>query len=229
MKLSDYALGDGQFGEGGMIRECFRRIGTGPSLVAEFGAGSDPALLNTLSYADSGVPTLWAETDDKKIEALQAELDLVLWPNVTLERAYVTDVDDWLGDWDTPDLLSIDVDGEDYHLFERMDARPKVLVIEHHPMIPAHVSYVGGPDVGASALALCELAQTKDYSLVGTTHCNCIFVRFEDYWAFDDLDTDLVSIFEPSAVTFAVSNVLTGDYVMVGPWPFGRGEDMTCE
>lgn len=228
MNLRHYAGGGGQWGEDGMIAEVFRRLHWTPGMVAEFGAGSDPDLLNTLHYAADGVRTLWAETDEKKIELLTNELELP-WDNVTLERVYVTDVDEWLGSWGSPDLLSIDVDGEDYDLFSRMKAKPVVLVIEHHPMIPAHISYVGGDAIGASALALVELAAIKGYSLVGTTHCNCIFVREMYRDLFADLDTNLATIFDPSDVTFAVSNVQTGDYTMLGPWPFGRGEDLTCE
>lgn len=225
MKLRDYAGGGGQWGEVGMIAECFNRLGIQPESVAEFGAGGDPGLLNTVGYANEGAPTLWAESDPARRQALITAV--APGDNVTFTRDHVADVDAWLATHGfRPDLLSIDVDGLDYQLFAQMTMRPAVVVIEHHPMIPAHVSYVGGPDIGCSALALVELAATKGYSLVGTTHANCIFV--DSAWAdrFDDLDTDLASIFDPSAVTFAVSNVATGDYNMIGPWPFGRSEEL---
>ena len=55
------------------------------------------------------------------------------------------------------------------------------------------------------------------------THCNTIMVpaRFAD--AFGDVETDPRIMFDPSAVTWVLSNVRTGDYEIRGPWPFGRG------
>jgi hypothetical protein len=222
--LGDYADICGQWGEGGMIAECLRRCGVTPHYAVEFGAGDDIDLLNTLALAEAGVECLWIEADPGRY------LNLVVFaerfPNVRVSCAHVGQIDDFLHDAE-PDVMSIDVDGEDYAIFERMTARPIVVVVEHHPMIPAHVSYVGGPDVGASALALVELASRKGYTLVGTTHCNCIFVRSEFERSFVDLDTDLGSIFDPSDVTYAVSNVTNGDFELFGNWPFGRREELT--
>jgi hypothetical protein len=88
------------------------------------------------------------------------------------------------------DLLSIDIDGNDYYVFEALDAvNPRVAVIEYsarfHPPLKLVQPYEprrlwDGTDYGGASLsALAELATHKGYRLVGTnlTGVNAFFVR----------------------------------------------------
>jgi hypothetical protein len=64
------------------------------------------------------------------------------------------------------DLLSIDVDGADYHMFESLcHFQPKVVVIEFNPTIPNNVIYIQDKDMniyqGSSLAALIELGKFK--------------------------------------------------------------------
>jgi len=224
--LDHYPHGYSQFGESAMIDHILDVLGIHPAFVVEFGASTGSNLSNTWHLAEEGALALYIESNPVSYDLLEESAKRL--PAAATLRETVVDIDPAI-EGRTVDVMSIDVDGDDYGIFERMENRPRVLVIEHHPMIPAHVSYVGGPDVGASALALVELGAMKGYALVGTTHCNCLFVQERDASRFDHFDTDLRKIFDPSDVTFAVSNVKSGDYTMLGPWPFGRGEDLTCE
>ena len=91
------------------------------------------------------------------------------------------------------DLLSIDIDGNDYWVWEKIDAvKPRVLVIEYNSTLglkPIAVSYTpdfkrfrahkSGLYYGASLEALTRLSKKKGYVLVGccSTGFNAFFVR----------------------------------------------------
>jgi len=90
------------------------------------------------------------------------------------------------------DLLSVDIDRNDYHVWEKITHyRPRVVVIEYNSGVPPSMSWVVpyeakafglssfGTGNGASLKALEELGAKKGYSLVGCELCgvNCFFVR----------------------------------------------------
>ncbi len=87
------------------------------------------------------------------------------------------------------DLLIIDIDGNDYHVWEALSRfMPKIIMIEYNYGFPHDVSFVQEKDpecyYGSSVLALYELAKKKGYELVCVTFGNCIFVRKEDFAKF---------------------------------------------
>lgn len=80
------------------------------------------------------------------------------------------------------DVLSIDIDGNDYHVWDAVaNYRPKLVVIEFNPSIPNDIIYIQSPDLsvnqGNSLLALYQLAEKKGYSLCATTFNNAFFIR----------------------------------------------------
>lgn len=80
------------------------------------------------------------------------------------------------------DVLSIDIDGNDYHVWESVVGyHPKLVVIEFNQSIPNDIKFIQSPDLGVnqgnSLLALYELAERKGYSLCATTLCNAFFIR----------------------------------------------------
>lgn len=107
-------------------------------------------------------------------------------------------------DFDQPvDLLSIDVDGNDYHIFKSLDRiKPRVVICEFNPTIPfyfdIYAEYSPKNFFGCSSGALVRLAAEKDYSLVAMTDVNCFFVRNELIHLFEDFETDLRLIFSQS-------------------------------
>eukprot|EP01084_Bolivina_argentea_P034601 64053_1 len=79
------------------------------------------------------------------------------------------------------DLIVIDIDGNDYHIFDSIiKYKSKVIMIEFNPTIPNNIIYIQSRDMniqcGSSLLAIIELAKTKNYELVSTTTYNAIFV-----------------------------------------------------
>ena len=89
------------------------------------------------------------------------------------------------------DLLSIDIDGNDYWIWEALAVRPAVTVIEYnakfHPPTKWIMEYNAahrwhsGDYQGASLQSLHELANAKGYRLVGCSLAgvNAFFVRNE--------------------------------------------------
>lgn len=89
------------------------------------------------------------------------------------------------------DLLSIDVDGMDYHLWKALRGfRPRVVVIEYNAMFGPEQSVVVPYDpafqwdktdyYGASAAALVALGRTLGYALIDVTPGqNLIFLRHD--------------------------------------------------
>jgi hypothetical protein len=80
------------------------------------------------------------------------------------------------------DLLSVDIDGNDYHVWAASERySPRVVVVEFNPTIPNGISFVqpADPQVnqGSSLDALVELATRKGYELAGSTEFNAFFVR----------------------------------------------------
>jgi len=94
------------------------------------------------------------------------------------------------------DLLCVDVDGNDYYIFEVLNIKPKIVVIEYNSKFRHDESYViehnpkhkweGDDYYGASLLALKMLGEAKGYTLVYVVaELDAIFVRndllHEDY------------------------------------------------
>jgi len=95
------------------------------------------------------------------------------------------------------DLLSIDVDGEDYAIWNALEvSRPRVVVVEFNGRMPADtfqsngriigddaefdaISYEQTLKNGCSLKALCDLGKEKGYRFVGVNNCfiNAFFVR----------------------------------------------------
>lgn len=78
------------------------------------------------------------------------------------------------------DILSIDIDGNDYHVWDSLkDYKPKVVVIEINPFFDCQTEHVyDGKIFSSSFKSTVNLAKNKNYSLVCMTG-NLIFVKNE--------------------------------------------------
>lgn len=93
------------------------------------------------------------------------------------------------------DLLSIDVDGNDYHIFNSLKKiRPRVIICEYNPTIPIHYDvyapYSKDNNFGQSVAALKRIAEKKGYRLVALSLTNAIFVTEKEFDKFADYETD---------------------------------------
>ena len=106
-----------------------------------------------------------------------------------------------------PDLgiLSVDIDGNDYYVWEATEEfRPSLVMIEFNPTMSNSILFVQKKDPGvkhgSSAASIVELAGRKGYELVAATEANLLFVKREFYAAFDIADNSLPLIRDDSGV-----------------------------
>ena len=184
-----------QSDEDGIIAEIFRRIGVENRTFIEIGVGSGLEN-NTLALLLSGWRGLWVEAN--QAEAAAAQERLAPWveaKQLRIENQFVTrdNIEPLLassGPGTTPDLLSIDVDGNDYWIWEAIQStKPRVVVIEYNatwfPPLSFTVRYQENfrwdatNYHGASLKALELLGRRKGYCLVGCNFAgvNAFFVR----------------------------------------------------
>jgi len=181
--------------EDGMLVEVFRRIGEGTRTFFEFGVGN--GLQNcTYYFLLAGWKGWWIEITAPKVQFMRqhfapaiAEGRLLL-DDTPVDASNIEARCTKLGIPDEIDLLSIDIDGNDYHVFAAMErVKPRVLVLEYNGAFPPPQRMVGAYDpsysyndstyIGASLQSVTELAEKKGYQLVGCniTGLNAIFVR----------------------------------------------------
>jgi hypothetical protein len=193
-----------QSDEDGILGEILRRVHAVPEsgILIEFGV-EDGLQNNTHWLLRQGFRTVWLEYSDRHVGRIRrvfadylAEGGLAV-AHERVERETVDTRLAALADGRPVTVLSIDVDGNDYWLWERIESiRPAIVVIEYNASYPPPVSVVqpynaAGPGKvrddywGASLSALHKLGQRKGYELVGCgiAGVNAFFVR-------EDLATD---------------------------------------
>jgi len=191
-----------QNGEDGVLAELFQRIGTSNRQCIEFGAWDGKYLSNTWSlWAEQDWNALLVEGDGVKCADLKKSTSHL--PKVKAVSRFVTSSGPNSLDViarehsspERPDLLSIDIDGDDLAVFSSLNMlKPRVVVIEYNPTIPADLCFQQqtGDNIGSSALAIEKVARQKGYRLAHITSTNLIWVCREDF--------DKAGITEPSIV-----------------------------
>ena len=99
-------------------------------------------------------------------------------------------------------LLSIDIDGNDYHVWAGLkNFRPEIVVIEINPTIPNDIVFVQARSFevnqGSSLLAMIQLGKEKGYELACCTDLNAIFVIKEKYEVLNIPDNDINTLYRP--------------------------------
>lgn len=180
--LSDYAENIYSYsGEDGMIAELCRRLSLENGYCVEFGAADGVESSNTLALRQQGWRSFLIEADEDKFQKLQACASLDTEVLQTMIKPVGPHSLDELIDQPV-DLMSIDVDGDDYQIFESLWIRPTILIIEYNQSIPWFMDVRAaslGNRFGASALSFYRLAEQKQFSLVGVTETNLFFVADE--------------------------------------------------
>lgn len=181
-----------QNGEDGVIAELLHRIGTTNRFFVEFGVQSGTEC-NTRFLAEvRGWGGAYFEPDPASFRPLQARYehrDDVICEERHITAGNVNDVFAGVGVPAEPDLLSIDVDGQDYWIWEALEAyRPRLVVVEYNAAIApgrnvveplGATGFVGDDAYGASVSALQALGARKGYTLVHAemAGANLFFVR----------------------------------------------------
>lgn len=179
-----------QGGEDGIIAEIFRRIGTASKTFVEIGL-EDGRECNTRLLLSQGWTGLWIEGSPRCGELIRKNFRPELEAKkLRLDNRFVSpaDLNDAIaGLPEEFDLLSIDVDGIDYQLWEGVTRfKPRVVMVEYNGRIPPSIDWVPPdagsdkyPGVGPGLKALERLGRERGYTLVGCgfTGCNAFWVR----------------------------------------------------
>jgi len=181
--------------EDGLLTEIFRRIGIKHKSFVEFGCG-DGLENNTTYLLAQGWRGLWIDGSQDNLTLISQGFAPLIERGLLQARLAFIDRDNIDGLIASAnlgpeiDLLSIDVDGNDYHLWEAVQSvNPRVVAIEYNakfrpPMdwcmgyLREHI-WAGSDVMGASLTALARLGAARGYRLVGCnlTGVNAFFVR----------------------------------------------------
>jgi len=169
-----------QFEEDAILDRLFTRIGVTNTVAVECGARDGIGKSNTHQFRARGWTCVLLDSHP------QAPV---------VQKAFLTaeNIQQTFRAQQVPatfDLLSIDVDGNDFYLWKALtDFRPRVVVIEYNSRFapservvmaysPTH-RWDGTDYYGASAAALVALGREGGYSLVDYTRANLVFVKDE--------------------------------------------------
>ncbi len=189
-------------GEDGIIREICRRIGIDQGYFVEFGVDYHGLENNTLYLLLKGWKGLWIEAAHSIQQAAETSFrHHIDAGKLTLlnERVDAETIEALFRRGGVPEefeVLSIDVDGNDYWVWKAITGyRPKIVVIEYNSVLGDEVSCVmpyksghaweGSYYMGASLKALEKLGRAKGYSLIG-----CDFHGVNAYFVRSDLTAD---------------------------------------
>ena len=188
--------------EDGIIQEIFKRIGVSNRTFVEFGVQTGIEC-NTLKLLIEGWNGLWLEGRRSFVGKIRTNYRPFIEKRLlAVSQAFVTaeninSLIEKSGVSGEIDLLSIDIDNNDYWVWKAITLiNPRLVVIEYNASLPPPLSlvvpydsgrgYTGTNYFGASLEALVRLGRTKGYRLVG-----CNFSGSNAFFVRDDLAGDL--------------------------------------
>lgn len=190
-----------QNGEDGIINEIFRRIGTTDKFFVEIAVG-DGTENNSAFLLLKSWMGCWIEGDKKNVNNIIKKFKFLIdRKDLSVKHAFVKaeNIEDLLEELNVSqeiDLLSVDIDGNDYWVWKAIhNYQPRVVVIEYNALFPPDVEYIieynpnfiwdGSCYFGASLKSLAILGAKKKYKLVG-----CNFLGVNAFFVREDLTGD---------------------------------------
>lgn len=145
-----------QSNEDEILREIFKRIGAGGKRFVEFGAG-DGRQNNTIELLKKGWSGVWIEPHKRRMNSAKER-----WKDYPVEIIRKVIVPKNVNRFvrDPLDLLSIDIDGNDYEVWNAVIARPRVVCIEYDAVN------------GSPLSAMKDLAEAKGYEFAASSASN---------------------------------------------------------
>jgi len=195
-----------QEGEDGIIEKIFEIIGTKNKWCVEFGAHNGHTNSNTWNLINNaGWRSIQIEGDAPRFAQLKDRYknnQSVITINTFVQFEGENSLDAILERSGAPvdlDFISIDIDGNDFHIWASLTKfRPRLVVIEFNQSIPSDILFVQDKNTavnqGSSLRAFIELGKSKNYELVATTAGNAFFVLAEDFPKFGIKDNSIDSM-----------------------------------
>lgn len=181
-----------QNGEDGILQEIFKRIGTTNNFFVEFGVENGQECNGRHLLESCGWSGLWIDGSKENVQ--QAKVQFKKFP-ITIVDHFITkenivELFSQSAVIKNLDLLSIDIDGNDYWIWQELKSyKARVVVIEYNAKYLANQDWImpynskhlydGSAYFGASLKALCQLGENLGYRLVGcdSVGVNAFFVR----------------------------------------------------
>jgi hypothetical protein len=205
-----------QSGEDGLISKALSILPDLTFWCVEFGAWDGKHLSNTFDLVDrKGYKVVLIEGDEAKYKQLcgcYPHKDRAVFENAFVGWSESDSLDRILSQHRIPrdfDLLSVDVDGNDYHIWKAIKSfQPKLVLIEYNISMVNAVVFIQPADArynqGSSPASLVGLGREKGYELIAVTKYNLLFVRREYYPLFriPDNSLEVMRDEEPNYVFF---------------------------
>ena len=209
-------------GEDGLLAFVLSKIPDKTGWCVEFGAWDGKSESNTYYFiSQQSYHGVMIEADSLKYNLLRENMKAydTICVNAFVRPEGENKLDNILRQTPIPkqfDLLSIDVDGDDYHVWQSLDRyQPTVVIIEinmHNKPGVKRINKPGSPIIrgntgisissmgitgytGTSISSMTELAISKQYSLLANVHCNAIFVMREYLNLFHDREVTPDEVF----------------------------------
>jgi hypothetical protein len=185
-----------QNGESTIIDGIFKIIKPKSKFCVEFGGGDGQLLSNTKYFIETfGWRGLLLDIEPKS-------------GNVLKEAITPSNINDVLRKYNSPDvidLISIDIDGNDHHVFKNLNYNCSVVVIEYNSNYDKNVDvYMEETDAGwngnepsysASYKHMKKIGEEKGYFLYKEVgYCNLIFINNEHKDLFEEFDDSSLSL-----------------------------------
>ena len=200
--------GQSENGEDGIIERIFQELGIKCSFCVEFGAGDGIKHSITYPFRLAGAKSLLMDgivemNKDFNGRSLGDECETSASAsaasirdnnqNVKIEFINAENINSLFAKYRVPydfELLVIDIDGNEYHVWNALEYKPDIVMIEYNqyirpelkctiPYDPNFRTTVKNRFVSASCSALACLGKQKGYTLVEVNVVNMFFVRNE--------------------------------------------------
>lgn len=184
-----------QNGEDGIIEQIFKRIGTTNKYFVEFGV-EDGTETNSTYLLHQQWKGLWIDASkENKLSIENSFSNLIKENKLKFIQSFITaeNIEALFQQAAVPaefDLLSIDIDSNDYYVWKAITSyNPRVVILEYNSIFRPGVEFIRQYDptavwdktsyFGASLESYCNLANEKGYKLVacGFIGANAFFVR----------------------------------------------------
>jgi hypothetical protein len=223
-----------QFGDDGIIQYLIRHLAVEPSVFVEFGVGDYRESNTRFLLMNNNWRGLIMDGNAASVARIKQD-PLCLFYGLTVGQEFITreNINDLLrkyGFTGPIGLLSVDIDGNDYWVWEAIDAVDPVMVVcEYNSVFGAHRAVTTPYDpafvrrqahfsnlyYGASLKALCLLASRKGYVFIGSNSSgnNAYFIKRERLEGLRELSAEegwVDSRFRESVSPEGAFSLLTG-------------------
>lgn len=227
--LGEYAQNfQSQTGEDGIISKALSMLPERNRWSVEFGAWDGKHFSNTYPLVErDGYQAVLIEGDEKKYQSLCTNYpfkDRGHFIHGFVGWEADDNLDTMLAKTAVPkdfDFLSIDIDGNDAHVWKAVKQyRPKLVLIESNPTASNRIDFVQPPDgncnLGNSPAAMVRIGKEKGYELISVTGPNLLFVDAKYYGIFGIPDNSLSVMRDETDVTSLFLG-FDGTVMMDGP------------